>query len=186
MDRELPEGGTARWLQHDAPSPIPTATRPSCWPATRSTEDWPEPPAVTEADAVLMLYTAAFTGTPNGALLSHVRPVPAQALMMANLQRIDADYRYLNCGPLFHVATFMTTLATLVMGGTNLFTPRVDAEELCRGRSPSAEGCTGAFAMRGSTIDQIIELNAPDGTQAGTPSTCRRCAPSAAAGAGTP
>jgi acyl-CoA synthetase (AMP-forming)/AMP-acid ligase II len=78
---------------------------------------------------------------------------------MANLQRIDADYRYLNSGPLFHVATFMTTLATLLMAGTNLFTPRVDAEEVCR--LVQDEGCTGAFLM-GPTIDQILELNAAD------------------------
>ena len=44
---------------------------------------------------MLMLYTAAFTGTPNGALLTH-SGVLTQALLMANLQRIDADYRYLN------------------------------------------------------------------------------------------
>ena len=43
--------------------------------------------------------------------------------MMANLQRVDADYVYLNAGPLFHVATLMTTLATFQMAGTNVFTP---------------------------------------------------------------
>ncbi len=121
-------------------------------------EDWPDPPEVTEADAVLMLYTAAFTGTPNGALLTH-SGVLVQALMMANLQRIDPDYRYLNCGPLFHVATFMTTLATLVMGGANLFTPKADAEDICR--VIADERCTGAFVM-GPTIEKILELNAPD------------------------
>ena len=30
---------------------------------------------------------------------------------------------YLNCGPLFHLGTFMNTLATFVAGGTNVFTP---------------------------------------------------------------
>jgi acyl-CoA synthetase (AMP-forming)/AMP-acid ligase II len=64
---------------------------------------------------------------------------------------------YLNCGPLFHVATFMTTLATFVSGGTNVFTPRVDAHELCR--LIVSERCTGAFVI-GPTVDQIIELNA--------------------------
>jgi long-chain acyl-CoA synthetase len=64
---------------------------------------------------------------------------------------------YLNCGPLFHVATFMTTLATFLAGGANVFTPRVDAEELCR--LIAEEHCTGAFIMP-PTMDQIIELNA--------------------------
>lgn len=148
-----------RWLRHDAPTGDPDSYEEYLLAGEAvDPEVWDEPPAVTEADPVLMLYTAAFTGVPNGALLSH-SAVLVQALMMANLQRIDPDYRYLNCGPLFHVATFMTTLATLIMGGTNLFTPRVDAEELCR--LISAERCTGAFVM-GPTIEQILELNAAD------------------------
>jgi acyl-CoA synthetase (AMP-forming)/AMP-acid ligase II len=67
---------------------------------------------------------------------------------------------YLNSGPLFHIATFMTTLATFHFGGTNVFTRRVDAEELCR--VIAAERCTGAFLLP-PTIDQIIAANA-DGT----------------------
>ncbi|HUY63704.1 MAG TPA: AMP-binding protein [Acidimicrobiales bacterium] len=111
---------------------------------------------VDEGDAVLMMYTAAFTGLPNGALLSH-RSLVHQGSFMAQLQGIGPDYVYLNCGPLFHVATFMTTLATLVSGGTNVFTPRADAEELCR--LIAEEHCTGAFVMP-PTMDQIVELNA--------------------------
>jgi acyl-CoA synthetase (AMP-forming)/AMP-acid ligase II len=112
--------------------------------------------SVDEGAAVLMLYTAAFTGTPNGALLSH-RACVIQGSFMARMQAVEADYVYLNCGPLFHVATFMTTLATFLSGGTNVFTPRVDAEELCR--LIAEEGCTGAFVMP-PTIDQILGLNA--------------------------
>ena len=110
---------------------------------------------VDPASPALQIYTAAFTGTPNGALLSHTAVV-VQNLIMANLQRIDADYVYLNAGPLFHVATLMTTMATFQMAGTNVFTRRVDAEELCR--LIDAERCTGAFVI-GPTIDQILEVN---------------------------
>ena len=78
-----------------------------------------------------MMYTAAFTGSPNGALLSN-RALVLQGSFIAQIQGVGADYVYLNCGPLFHVATFMTTLATFLSGGSNVFTPRVDAEELCR------------------------------------------------------
>ncbi len=60
-------------------------------------------------------------------------------------------------GPLFHIATFATTLATFHHGGTNVFMRRADAEELCR--LIEAERCTGAFLMR-PTIDQIREVNA--------------------------
>jgi long-chain acyl-CoA synthetase len=110
---------------------------------------------VDPASAALQIYTAAFTGTPNGALLSHTAVV-VQDLIMANLQRVDASYVYLNAGPLFHVATLMTTLATFHMAGTNVFTRRVDAEELCR--LIASERCTGAFVI-GPTIAQILEVN---------------------------
>ncbi|HXW35753.1 MAG TPA: AMP-binding protein [Acidimicrobiales bacterium] len=117
----------------------------------------PDDPArpVSESESVLMMYTAAFGGSPNGALLPHLALV-LQGTVMAQLQWIGPDYVYLNCGPLFHVATFMTTLATFVSGGTNVFTPRVDAEELCR--LISEERCTGAFVMP-PTMDQIVDLN---------------------------
>jgi long-chain acyl-CoA synthetase len=102
------------------------------------------------------MYTAAFTGSPNGALLSH-RALVLQGSYMAQLMGVGSDYVYLDCGPLFHVATFMATLATYVAGGTNVFTPRVDAEELCR--LIASEHCTGAFLMP-PTMDQIVDLNA--------------------------
>ena len=47
-------------------------------------------------------------------------------------------------------------MATFQMAGTNVFTRRVDAEELCR--LIDAERCTGAFVI-GPTIDQIVEVN---------------------------
>jgi long-chain acyl-CoA synthetase len=157
--RATPGATGARWLRHDAAAGDPDGYEAFLLAGDAiDPEEWADPPVVSEADPVLMLYTAAFTGTPHGTLLSH-SAVLVQALMMANLQRIDPTYRYLNCGPLFHVATFMTTLATLVMGGVNLFTPRVDAEELCR--LIAAEGCTGAFVM-GPTIDRILAINAAD------------------------
>ncbi len=109
-----------------------------------------------ERGAVLMMYTAAFTGSPNGALLSN-RALILQGSLIAQIQGVGPDYVYLDCGPLFHVATFMTTLATFLVGGTNVFTPRVDAEELCR--LIAEEHCTGGFIMP-PTMDQIVELNA--------------------------
>lgn len=143
-------GSSALWLQHDGSG----QGSYEHFLASGSTDE--PAPADRESDAVLMMYTAAFTGTPNGALLSH-RALVTQGSYVGQIMGIDADYTYLNCGPLFHVATFMTTLGTVVAGGTNVFTPRVDAEELCR--LVSEEHCTGAFLMP-PTIDQIVELNA--------------------------
>jgi len=145
-------GSPGRWLRHDAEEGDPDSYQSFLAGGS------PDDPAleVDPAAAVLMLYTAAFTGTPNGALLSQ-QAVLVQSLVMANLQRVDAGYTYLNCGPMFHIATLMTTLATYLFAGINVFTPRVDAEELCR--VIEAERCTGAFLMP-PTIDQILELNA--------------------------
>src|SRR5262249_39938041 len=143
-------GNDARWLQHDADGR-------GSYEAFVSAGSSSDPAIVVDpASPVLQLYTAGFPVRPNGALLSPWA-VLVQDLVMCNLQRVDSEYVYLNSGPLFHVATFMTTLATFHFGGTNVFTRRVDAEELCR--LISNERCTGAFLM-GPTIKQILDVNA--------------------------
>jgi acyl-CoA synthetase (AMP-forming)/AMP-acid ligase II len=142
-------GSSALWLQHDADGDESYET----FVAGASNAD----PAVgvDPSAPLLLIYTAAFSGRPNGAMLSHTALI-TQGIVMGRLSDIDADYVYLNCGPLFHIATFMTTLATYVAAGTNVFTRRVDAEELCR--LIESERCTGAFVV-GPTIKQILEGN---------------------------
>ncbi len=68
----------------------------------------------------------------------------------------DPTSVYLNCGPLFHVGTFKATLATLVAGGVNVFTPRADAAEICR--LVDAERCTAAF-LQPVTVTAMAEVN---------------------------
>ena len=142
--------GEPRWIQHDAGNEVDGYEGMVAAASAGAPEV-----VVDAADPVLMLYTAAFGGKPAAALLSH-RALVTQGALLGSLQGIGAEYVYLNCGPLFHVATLMTTLATFVAGGTNVFTPRVDAEELCR--LIASERCTGAFMMP-PTMNQIIELN---------------------------
>jgi long-chain acyl-CoA synthetase len=145
-------GGTARWLQHD------DGTGPDSYEgflAGGPDESAPVDAAVSPTDPVLQLYTGAFGGTPNGALLSH-RTIITQSLMMAMVQRVDGDTAYLNSGPMFHMATLMTTFATFQMGGTNVLTRRVDAEELCR--VIEAEGCNYGFVM-GPTAEEVMKVN---------------------------
>ena len=157
-DADGEPGGRARWVQHDAGSAEDPDGAPDgsyeAYLATGGADD-PDLP-VDPAAAVLLMYTAAFAGTPNAAMLSHTA-VLTQDLVMGMMQEISSEYRYLNCGPLFHIATFMTTMATFHFGGTNVFTPRVDADELCR--LIDTERCTGAFLM-GPTIKEILERNA--------------------------
>ncbi|HEV8206027.1 MAG TPA: AMP-binding protein [Acidimicrobiia bacterium] len=146
--REL-AGSSALWLRHDADG------GGSYEEFLTSASNADLAVGVDPSAALLLIYTAAFSGRPNGAMLSHTALI-TQGIVMGRLSDIDGDYVYLNCGPLFHIATFMTTLATCVAAGTNVFTRRVDAEELCR--LIESERCTGAFIV-GPTIKQILEAN---------------------------
>ena len=143
--------GSARWLQHDAPGGArgptrrswpPASTRPT--PGSRST-----PPAGAPA------LHRGLRRLPNGAQLAH-QAILAQDLVVAMVQRITEETVYLNSGPMFHMATLMTTFATFRMGGTNVLTRRVDAEELCR--IIEAERCNYGFVM-GPTAAEILEVN---------------------------
>jgi long-chain acyl-CoA synthetase len=136
-----------RWLRHDGDEYESFLT------SGDATDDFPPRDP---ADAVLLAYTGAFGGTPNAAMLSHTALV-TQSLVLGRAADIGPEYVYLNSGPLFHLATLMQTFATFVAGGTNVFTRRVDAEELCR--LIEAERCTGAFLV-GPTIKQILQVNA--------------------------
>ncbi len=104
---------------------------------------------------LVMIYTAAFGGSPNGALITH-NAIIGQSLVYGPARGITADYRYLNVGPMFHVATLMETLATFVMGGTNVFVPRNDPGEICR--IVDAEGINGAFVI-GPAMEQLAAAN---------------------------
>jgi long-chain acyl-CoA synthetase len=139
--------GGARWIQHDN-------GEYEAFVASGAPDD-PDLP-VDPAAAVLLMYTAAFSGRPNAAMLSNTALI-GQTTIIGQLAAVDSSYVYLNCGPLFHIATFWFTLSAFLYGGTNVFTPRVDAEELCR--LIEAEQCTGAFLMA-PTSKQIRELNA--------------------------
>jgi acyl-CoA synthetase (AMP-forming)/AMP-acid ligase II len=143
--------GTSLWLRHDAAAGEPESYESFLGAAS------PEDPAlaVDPAAPVMQLYTGAFGGTPNGAQLSH-DAVLSQALMVALVQRITEDTVYLNSGPMFHMATLMTTFATFHLGGNNVMTRRVDAEELCR--LVEAEHCNYGFVM-GPTAAEIMKVN---------------------------
>jgi long-chain acyl-CoA synthetase len=146
--------GKARWLVHDDPAAadgyesfLGGAGGPSAQDNDRN--------VVTPTEPVIQLYTGAFGGTPNGALLSH-RAIITQAILVAMVQRITEESVYLNSGPMFHMATLMTTFATFQMGGTNVLTRRVDAEELCR--VIEAQGCNYGFVM-GPTAEEVMKVN---------------------------
>lgn len=144
-------GPSSRWIRHDGVSADPDGYE-ALLASGVPTDDFEDRDG---AESLLLIYTAAFTGRPSAAMLSHTAVI-AQSLVMGRAADIGPEYVYLNSGPLFHLATLMTTFATLVAAGTNVFTRRVDAEELCR--VIAAERCTGAFLV-GPTIKQILEVN---------------------------
>ncbi len=103
---------------------------------------------------VLLLYTAAWDGRPNGAMIPH-RAILAHNMMWAWLSGIDPDYVYLVCSPLFHVAAMYPMLATFHMGGTNVILRRTNPTELCE--AIQRERCNGGFIIE-PTISEILEL----------------------------
>jgi len=138
---------SALWLRHDGDSEY------EAFLASGSDED--NEKEVDPSTPVVMIYTAAFGGRPAGALISHAALI-TQSLVYGPARGITQDYRYLNVGPLFHVATLIDLFATFVMGGLNVFMPRNDPEEICR--LVEAEQITGLFAI-GPAAEQLAQAN---------------------------
>jgi acyl-CoA synthetase (AMP-forming)/AMP-acid ligase II len=110
---------------------------------------------VDPAWSALMLYTAAFDGTPSGALLSQTAML-WQSLTWGATHDFTYETVYLASEPMFHVAGLMNLIGTFHRGGTSVFARRVDAEQLCR--LIEAERCTTAYFVD-KTINEIVELN---------------------------
>jgi long-chain acyl-CoA synthetase len=146
----LQADSSATWIRHDGDCEEDYEGRVRRAP----TADFSTP---VEASApVLLLYTAAFEGRPAAAELSQ-EALLHQAMVMALAARIDETAVYLNCGPLFHIATWMWALPTFLMGGTNVYLPRADPERICT--TIEAERVTGAF-LPPPTVEAIVALNA--------------------------
>jgi long-chain acyl-CoA synthetase len=140
-----------QWIQHDG--------NPSEYEAFVATGAPDDPAADAPDDAPLLLvYTAAFDGRPNAAMLPS-RALVAQGLLMAPWSGIDDTYVFLNSGPLFHIGTFMPNLSTFVAGGTNVFVRRSDGEVLCD--AIARRHVTGGFIV-GPMVDAIVAANADD------------------------
>lgn len=104
---------------------------------------------------VLIMYTAAFGGRPNGAVLAE-RALLAQNLVLHGVQELSTDARMLVTAPLFHIASFMMMSAVFHAGGTNVFVNDGDGPTLCR--AIAEHRCTHGFLF-GPTMDQIVAAN---------------------------
>jgi acyl-CoA synthetase (AMP-forming)/AMP-acid ligase II len=145
--RETATHRAARWLPLDGPGGWDEFI------AAGSARPRPRTPCMD--DPLLVVYTAAFGGRPNGAMLSQ-RAIACQDLALIDIQDFSADTRFLNSGPLFHVGTLMVMLAVFHIGGTNVFIRRTDTEAIAR--RIHEERCSYAFLMQ-STCTELAVLN---------------------------
>jgi long-chain acyl-CoA synthetase len=137
------------WLQHDDTGPAGYEARLQQFDDTDIDLD------VSSDAPVVAMYTAAFDGRPNAALLAQ-SALLYQSLMTAYGFSITEASSYLNSGPLFHLGTMMSTMATFVFGAKNIFIARVDAEDMLR--IFAAEKVTHAFVVQ-PTLEQIRTIN---------------------------
>jgi len=147
--RQLARHQTAHWLALEGDGP--GSYEAFVAQATPAERDYN-----TDADLpALIIYTAAFGGRPNGAMLSQ-RAMLWQSLALIDIQDLSADTRFLNSGPLFHVGTLMITLAVFHIGGTNLFIRRTDAAQIAQ--AIHQHRCDYAFLMQ-SLCHELVALN---------------------------
>lgn len=112
-------------------------------------------PACNPDDACVALYTAAFDGRPNAALLSQ-RAFLAQSPVVGAVSAFTSATVFLASGPLFHIGTMKFVMAAFHFGATNVFVRRTDPEAICR--IVHAERCTVAFLVT-KTMHEMATVN---------------------------
>jgi long-chain acyl-CoA synthetase len=150
--REQAPARDAVWIRHDGPGEPGEYERMLAGADPSVLPDVPPDPDA----GVMLLYTAAFGGRPNGTVLSS-RAWLAQSQATITAGELTADDVCLNVGPLFHVGALRNTLALLALGGVNLFIPRVDVARMCE--LIEKERVTICWLPR-LTVDQVAEANA--------------------------
>jgi len=78
-------------------------------------------------DPLLIVHTAAVTGRPLGAVLTHTNIIASNMQYMYLMSLSEKDV-YLNTLPLFHVAGLTLALAAMHAGGKNAIIPRFDPQ----------------------------------------------------------
>jgi malonyl-CoA/methylmalonyl-CoA synthetase len=83
-------------------------------------------------DLAAILYTSGTTGRSKGAMLSHGN-LASNATALRDTWRFTAEDRLLHALPIFHThGLFVATNVTLMAGGSLIFLPRFDADEMIR------------------------------------------------------
>lgn len=84
---------------------------------------------VDPAMALLAIYTGAFSGRPNAALLSHTALIH-QGLLCAKGQVIDEASVFMLSGPMFHIGPLIPAMAVFLFGGRSVVVARTEAREV--------------------------------------------------------
>lgn len=147
--REQASFKNARWIQHDC------AGDDSYEGFLAAGEKTVRSPSIDADLPVLMIYTAAFGGRPNAAMLSQ-RALICQNQVMTLIQGFTCASAYLVSGPLFHIGTYKFMTACFHAAGKNVFVRRTDAQTLCE--VISTERCTSGLLVT-KTMLEMAELN---------------------------
>jgi acyl-CoA synthetase (AMP-forming)/AMP-acid ligase II len=105
--------------------------------------------------ALLVLYTAAFDGSPNGAQLSEIGLYLQSLVHIAALEIKPANVALVST-PLFHIVAWLDFLPTFMLGGKAVIARRTKARELLE-LIHNERACTGR--VQAPTARQIAELN---------------------------
>jgi acyl-CoA synthetase (AMP-forming)/AMP-acid ligase II len=142
---------SALWLQHDGAGQGDSSYEEFL--AEGSTDEIRV--EVDPAQPVLIMYTAAFGGRPNGSMITQTGLLTQDANLL-KLADMWPGFTYLNNGPLFHIGTLMYTVATFHIGGKNVFTRRAEPQQIME--LIAHERCTAGFVLP-PTVAKIVELN---------------------------
>lgn len=144
------QDSSRRWIQHDGVGPD------SYDALLASGIDQDDERPIDPETSLLALYTGAFDGTPNAALLSHTALL-LQSMLSARGQAVEEGSRYLVSGPMFHIGVLMGALATFLCGGCCVFVARIEPEATLK--TIQDEKITHAFLPQ-PVIEPMRKINA--------------------------
>jgi len=124
--------------------------------ADASPEGTDTPAAPDTGRALLVLYTGAFGGQPNGAQISEPG-LFLQSLVHVNVFEATSDTKTLVSAPTFHITSWLDMLPTFIAGGTLCFARSTDAGEILD--LIGSERLTNG-TVQPPTAKKIAELNA--------------------------
>jgi len=148
--RKMAKFQDALWLLHDGDGNDSYEALIAASPADRNDHR-----KIDTSAGALIIYTAAFDGRANGAMLNQ-NTILLENLVLAPGMHISNETVFLAVGPMFHLGTLMQCLTVFHMGGTNVFVRRSDPQSIAQ--AIHDRKCTRTWLVS-KTMDEIVELN---------------------------